>query len=74
MAEVRSTVIYDDVATELSAQPEAGQLWIDSGDLFRATQFELSRRAFAGVHCAIRCHSRGSLNSSAVNPASRGLT
>jgi len=41
MKEVRSTVIYDDIATELSAQSEAGNLWIWSGDLARATRFEL---------------------------------
>ena len=41
MTEVCSTVIYDDVATELSAQLEAGQLWIESGDLARTTRFEL---------------------------------
>jgi hypothetical protein len=41
MAEIRSTVIYDDVATELSADFEAGQLWIDSSDLSRSTRFEL---------------------------------
>jgi hypothetical protein len=41
MAEIRSTVIYDDVATELLAQSEAGQLWIESSDLSRVTSFEL---------------------------------
>jgi hypothetical protein len=41
MNEIRSTVIYDDVATELSARSEAGQLWIESSDLPRATRFEL---------------------------------
>src|ERR1700681_2049442 len=41
VTEIHSTVIYDDVATELSARCEAGQLWIDSGDLSRATRFEL---------------------------------
>jgi len=41
MTEVRSTVIYDDVATELSAQLEAGQLWIESRDLARTAHFEL---------------------------------
>jgi hypothetical protein len=41
MTEIRSTVIYDDVATELSARSVAGQLWIDSEDLPRATRFEL---------------------------------
>lgn len=41
MAETRSTVIYDDVATELSARSEAGDLWIAGNDLARATRFEL---------------------------------
>jgi hypothetical protein len=41
MTETRSTVIYDDVATELSARTEAGELWISSGDLYRVTRFEL---------------------------------
>lgn len=41
MTETRSTVIYDDVATKLSAQPEAGELWIASDDLARATRFDL---------------------------------
>jgi hypothetical protein len=41
MIDIRSTVIYDDVATELSARSEAGDLWIDSGSLPRATRFEL---------------------------------
>jgi AhpC/TSA family len=41
MLQIRSTVIYDDVATELVAQPEAGDLWIGSGDLCRATGFDL---------------------------------
>jgi len=44
MIQIRSTVIYDDVATELSAQSQAGQLWIESGDLSRATRFELKPR------------------------------
>jgi hypothetical protein len=41
MTEVRSTVIYDDVATDLSARLEAGELWISSGDLAPTTRFEL---------------------------------
>lgn len=41
MTEIRSTVIYDDIATELSSQSESGELWIDSSELFRATRFEL---------------------------------
>src|SRR5215472_12762430 len=44
MTEVRSTVIYEDVATELSAQLEAGQLWIESSDLARTTHFELKQQ------------------------------
>ena len=32
MTEIRGTVIYDDIATELSAQAEEGELWVDSGD------------------------------------------
>jgi len=41
MTEVRSTVIYDDVATDLSARLEAGELWISRGDLAPTTRFEL---------------------------------
>jgi hypothetical protein len=40
MTAIRSTVIYDDVATELSARFEAGQLWIDASELSRSTRFE----------------------------------
>ena len=32
-------VIYDGVATEVSAAPEASDLWITTGDLARATRF-----------------------------------
>ena len=40
--ETRATVIYDDVATEVNpAQEEAGQLWITTADLERATRFEI---------------------------------
>ena len=40
--EIRATVIYDDVATEINpANQEAGQLWITTGDLTRATGFEV---------------------------------
>jgi hypothetical protein len=40
--ETRATVIYDDVATEVNpAQEEAGQLWITTADLERATRFEV---------------------------------
>jgi hypothetical protein len=39
---VHSTIIYDDVATELnSATEEAGQLWIRTADLKRAARFEV---------------------------------
>jgi hypothetical protein len=41
MNDVRSTVIYDDVATEVSAELDQGQLWISGADLSRATRFEL---------------------------------
>jgi hypothetical protein len=42
--ETRVTVVYDDVATEISpAQSEdaSGQLWITTADLTRATRFEV---------------------------------
>jgi len=40
--ETRATIVYDDVATELSgANEEASQLWITTADLTRATHFEL---------------------------------
>jgi hypothetical protein len=40
--ETRATIIYDDRATEISAANEdAGQLWITTADLKRATRFEL---------------------------------
>jgi hypothetical protein len=39
MTAIRSTVIFDDVATELSARSEGRELWIDSRDLTRATGF-----------------------------------
>jgi hypothetical protein len=52
MTEVRSTVIYDDIATELSARLDAGELWISSGDLARATRFELKHSAFSSQHSA----------------------
>ena len=39
---IHSTIIYDDVATEInSAEEEAGQLWITTADLKRATRFEV---------------------------------
>src|SRR5712691_13208385 len=40
--EVRATIVYDDVATEVaSAGTDGGQLWITTADLTRATRFEL---------------------------------
>lgn len=40
--ETRATIIYDDKATEITAAEEdAGQLWITTADLKRATHFEL---------------------------------
>jgi hypothetical protein len=40
--ETRATIVYDDVATEVNpANVEADQLWITTGDLTRATRFEL---------------------------------
>jgi hypothetical protein len=40
--ETRTTIVYDDVATDInSANQEAGQLWITTGDLTRATHFEV---------------------------------
>ncbi len=40
--QVRSTVVYDDIATEVSAiDGDAAQLWISTADLTRATHFEL---------------------------------
>ena len=40
--EVRATIVYDDVATEVaSAGTNGGQLWITTADLTRATRFEL---------------------------------
>jgi len=39
---LRATIVYDDAATELSsAREEAGQLWITTADLKRATRFEV---------------------------------
>ena len=40
--ESRATIVYDDVATGISpVRDEAGQLWITTADLKRATRFEL---------------------------------
>jgi hypothetical protein len=42
MKQARSTVVYDDVAVEISsAEEEAGHLWLTTDDLVRATRFEL---------------------------------
>jgi len=40
--EIHATIVYDDVATEINpANQEAGQLWITTADLTRATHFEV---------------------------------
>ena len=40
--ELRTTIVYDDNVTDLSAAREdAGQLWITTADLKRATRFEV---------------------------------
>ena len=40
--EIHTTILYDDKATEIGAVDEdAGQLWITTADLKRATRFEL---------------------------------
>jgi hypothetical protein len=40
--EVHATIVYDDTATDLAAASEdAGQLWITTADLKRATRFEV---------------------------------
>jgi len=40
--EVHATIVYDDVSTEIaSARLEAGQLWVTTADLTRATKFVL---------------------------------
>lgn len=41
MNEIRSMVIFDDAASEVSAGSDAGELWIERGDLARATRFDL---------------------------------
>jgi hypothetical protein len=39
---LRTTIVYDDVATEVNAAAgDAGQLWMTTGDLTRATHFEM---------------------------------
>lgn len=40
--EIRATIVYDDVATQLSsAELQPAQLWITTGDLTRSTRFEV---------------------------------
>src|SRR5437588_12731197 len=40
--EIHATIVYDDRATDVaSAREEAGQLWITTTDLKRATRFEV---------------------------------
>jgi hypothetical protein len=40
--ELRTTIVYDDAAIDLaSAREDAGQLWITTADLKRATRFEV---------------------------------
>ena len=40
--EVHATIVYDDTATDLTpAREDAGQLWITTADLKRATRFEV---------------------------------
>lgn len=42
--DIRATVVYDDVATELNPAPNqdaSEQLWISTADLTRATRFEI---------------------------------
>lgn len=40
--EGRATIVYDDTATDLAnAREDAGQLWITTADLKRATRFEV---------------------------------
>jgi hypothetical protein len=41
MNEIRSTVIFDDIPTDVSAEADAGELWIESGDLAGTAHFEL---------------------------------
>ena len=38
---IRATVVYDDLATSVSAVDDSGQLWITLADLSRATRFEV---------------------------------
>jgi hypothetical protein len=42
MKHAPTTIVYDDVAVEIeSAEAEGGQLWLTTGDLGRATRFEV---------------------------------
>ena len=52
MNDIRSTVIFDDVAHELLAQPEAESLWIESGDLAGVTGLEVKQSALGTQHSA----------------------
>src|SRR5215467_15619538 len=36
-----ATIVYDDVATSVAAEPHPSQLWITTADLTRATRFEV---------------------------------
>jgi hypothetical protein len=61
MTDLRSTVIYDDVATEVAAQSEEGRLWIGGDDLSRATHFELKPQGVCrGALCYPLAQSRQS--------------
>ena len=52
MNEIRATIIFDDVATEVSAQSDGRELWIESRNLNRATHFELKPQGLCrGEHC-----------------------
>ena len=52
-AQTHATIIYDDVSTEIpNAREEAGQLWITTADLQRATHFEIKPQGVCrGVLC-----------------------
>ena len=51
--QIRAAVVYDDVATEIAnADEDAGQLWITTTDLERATHFEVKPQGVCrGVLC-----------------------
>jgi hypothetical protein len=51
--QLRATVVYDDVASEITnANEDAGQLWITTADLQRTAHFELKRQGVCrGVLC-----------------------